>query len=181
MPLFFEISLYNSNFVSSFLCHLIPIWCNGTHIWVKVFKNGPSKICGRQPLKFFLILTRITDRKFPCLYVHVYQIIKNRGPGPYNSLRHADNRQYFSGRSLTWNRREPHMFYLAREVGKIWRCSCWEKGNFIMINEFKYCQTSKIWPSPLSLHFTVPLMIQWMLSTILKTSKKVYVEMFFDM
>ena len=22
-------------------------------IWVKVFKNGPSKICGRQPLKNF--------------------------------------------------------------------------------------------------------------------------------
>ena len=21
------------------------------HIWDKVFKNGPSKICGRQPLK----------------------------------------------------------------------------------------------------------------------------------
>ena len=35
--------------------------------------------------------------------------------------------------------------------GKIWTCSCWEKGNFIMINEFKYGQTWKIWPSPLSL------------------------------
>ena len=23
----------------------------GTSIWDKVFKNGPSKICGRQPLK----------------------------------------------------------------------------------------------------------------------------------
>ena len=22
-----------------------------THIWDKVFKNGPSDICGRQPLK----------------------------------------------------------------------------------------------------------------------------------
>ena len=22
------------------------------HKWVKVFKNGPSKICGRQPLKY---------------------------------------------------------------------------------------------------------------------------------
>ena len=28
------------------------------------------------------------------------------------------------GLSLTRNRREVHMFYLAREVGKIWRCSC---------------------------------------------------------
>ena len=24
---------------------------NSTFTWVKVFKNGPSKICGRQPLK----------------------------------------------------------------------------------------------------------------------------------
>ena len=23
-------------------------------IWVKVFKNGPSKICGRQPLKILI-------------------------------------------------------------------------------------------------------------------------------
>ena len=71
------------------------------------------------------LLTRITDRKIPSLYPHVYHVIKNRGPGPYNSLRHADNRKYFS---LTRNR---------REVGKIWRCSCREKGYFIMSNEFK--------------------------------------------
>ena len=44
--------------------------------------------------------------------------MKNRGPGPCNSLRHADNREYFSGLSLMRNRREAHMFYLAREVGK---------------------------------------------------------------
>ena len=25
--------------------------CSSMYIWVKVFKNGPSKICGRQPLK----------------------------------------------------------------------------------------------------------------------------------
>ena len=44
------------------------------------------------------------------------------------------------------------MFYLAaKEVGKIWTCSCWEKGNFIMINEFRYGQAWKNWPSPLSL------------------------------
>ena len=49
-----------------------------------------------------------------------------------------------------WNWREAHMFYLVKEVGKFWRCSCCEKGNFIMINEFKYGQTWKIWPFPLS-------------------------------
>ena len=55
------------------------------------------------------------------------------------------------------NWREAHMFYLAREVGKIWRCSCWEKGNFIMINKFKYCQTWKFDRLYLVYHFTVPL------------------------
>ena len=51
------------------------------------------------------ILTRITDCKISCVYIHVYQIIKNRGPGPYNSLRHADNGKYFSGLSLTRSQR----------------------------------------------------------------------------
>ena len=31
------------------------------------------------------------------MYINVYQIIKNQDLGPYNSLRHADNRKYFSG------------------------------------------------------------------------------------
>ena len=97
------------------------------------------------------MLTRITDWKIPCVYIHVYQITKNWGPGPYNSLRHADNRKYFLGLTLMWNRREAHMFYLARKVRRIWRCSCLEKGDFIMINEFKYCQTWTFWPCSLSL------------------------------
>ena len=97
------------------------------------------------------ILTRVTDQKILSVYIHIYQIINNWGPGLYNSLCHTDNRKYFSGLSLTWNWREVHMFYLVREVGKIWTCSCWEKGNFIMINEFEYGQTWKIWSSPLSL------------------------------
>ena len=64
------------------------------------------------------MLTRITERKIPCVYIYAYRITKNGGPGPYNSLRHADNKIYFSGLSLTRNRREAHMFYLARDVGK---------------------------------------------------------------
>ena len=64
------------------------------------------------------MLARITKREIPCVYIHVYQITKNRGPGPYNSLCPADNRRYFSSLSLTRNRREAHMFYLAREVAK---------------------------------------------------------------
>ena len=74
------------------------------------------------------ILTRITDRKIPCVYIHVYHIIKYWEPGPYNSLRHADNRKYFSGLSVTQNRKEAHMFYLVTEEIRIWRRSCWEKG-----------------------------------------------------
>ena len=66
------------------------------------------------------MLTRITDRKIPCVYIHVYQITKNWGPGPYSSLRYADNRRYFSGLSQARNRREAQMFYLAREVEKFW-------------------------------------------------------------
>ena len=37
------------------------------------------------------------DHKIPCVYIHVYQIVKSRGPGPYNLLRHADNRNIFRG------------------------------------------------------------------------------------
>ena len=43
---------------------------------------------------------------------------------------------------LTQNRREAHMFYLAREVGKFGHVLAKKKvANFIMINEFKYGQT----------------------------------------
>ena len=87
------------------------------------------------------MLTRITDWKILCVYIHVYWITKNWGPGPYNSLHHADNRRYFLGLSLMQNQREAHMFYLAREVGKSGHVLA---GNFIMIDEFKYDQTWKI-------------------------------------
>ena len=61
------------------------------------------------------MLTKIAERKIPCVYIHAYQITKNWGPGPYNSLRHADNRRYFLGLS---NAKSKRSFYLAREVGK---------------------------------------------------------------
>ena len=69
-------------------------------------------------------MTRITDRKIPCVYSCLSNKKKNRGPGPYNSKCHVDNRKCFLGLFLTGNQGEAHMFYLAREVGKIWRCSC---------------------------------------------------------
>ena len=39
------------------------------------------------------------------MYIHVYQIMKNQGPGPYNSLHHTDNSKYFSDLSLNRNPR----------------------------------------------------------------------------
>ena len=92
--------------------------------------------------------TRITDRKIQCGYIHVYQITKNWGPGPY--LHHADNRKYFLCPSLTQNWSEAH-FLLGEGRGKNLDIFLLRKGNFIMINEFRYVQTWKIWLSPLSL------------------------------
>ena len=61
------------------------------------------------------MLTRIT--------AHVYHVMKNRRPGPYNSSRHADNRKSFSGLSLTRNRREAHVLFVEGR-GENMRCSC---------------------------------------------------------
>ena len=120
---------------------------------------SPKKIIehGNQILKYkekvtqtrkINILTRIRPED---LYIHIYQIIKSPGTGPHNSLRHTDNRKYFSGLFLTRNRKKAHMFHMVREVGKLWRCSCWEKGNLTIINQFKYGQPWKIWLSSLNL------------------------------
>ena len=80
------------------------------------------------------MLTRITAQKIMCVYILCVYI---------------DSTRYFLGLSLMRNQREKHII-LGERLGKIWICSCWEKGNFIMINEFKYGQTWKIWPSPFS-------------------------------
>ena len=95
------------------------------------------------------MLTRITDQKILCVYIHVYQITKNWGPGRYNSLRHADNEIFFGSLFNVKLKGCAHVL-LGKESGKIWTCSCWGKAKF-MINDFKYGQTWKIWPSPLSL------------------------------
>ena len=64
------------------------------------------------------ILTRMADRNIPCVRcIHVYQIIKNRGPGPYNFLRHADNRKYFLGLSNAKSKESAHIL-LGKENGK---------------------------------------------------------------
>ena len=89
--------------------------------------------------KFLLILVTnlyFTDRNW--IFKTVY------------SLRYADNRKYFSGLSLTRNRREAHVLPGERR-GENLDMFLLRKGNFIMINEFRYGQTWKIWLSPLSL------------------------------
>ena len=53
-------------------------------------------------------MTRFTNQKIQCIYIDVYQIIKNWGPGPYNYLWHADNSKYFLDLSLMQNWSEAH-------------------------------------------------------------------------
>ena len=106
------------------------------------------------------ILTRITGWKVTCVYIHIYQIKKNWGPGPYNSLRHADNRKYFSDLSLMRNRREAHMFYLAREVGKFGDVLAEKKVTLSRLMNSNMVKPEKFHHLHLVYHFTVPLNIR---------------------
>ena len=62
-------------------------------------------------------MTRFTDQKVQCVYIHVCQIIRNQGPGPFNLLRHAESRKYFSSLSLMQNQREAQVL-LGEGSGK---------------------------------------------------------------
>ena len=88
-------------------------------------------------------MTRNTNQKIIYIYSCVSNDIKS----------HTHDRKYFLGLSLTRNQREACTIHLVKKVREIWRYSCWEKGNFILICEFKFGQTWKIWPSTLSLSF----------------------------
>ena len=59
------------------------------------------------------------------------------------------------------NQNEAHMFHLARELEKTWRCSCWEKGKFILIPKFKYRKPQKFVHLHLGYRFTVPLRLPY--------------------
>ena len=52
------------------------------------------------------------------MYIHVYQIIKNRGPGPHNSLHHPDNRKKILGLSLNMKSKGSAHVLLCKESRK---------------------------------------------------------------
>ena len=62
------------------------------------------------------MLAGIAGRGIPCVYVYRVAGDWGIGPGPYGSLRRADNGGYFSGLSVARGR-GGRMFCLAREVG----------------------------------------------------------------
>ena len=86
------------------------------------------------PLKSYFLEIRIDS---------VNQILKNKEKGscPYKSLRHADNKIFF--RSLSNAKLEGSAHVLLGEgKGKNLDMFLLTKGNFIMINEFRYT----LWP-----------------------------------
>ena len=98
------------------------------------------------------MLAGIAGRGIPCVYVYRVAGDWGIGPGPYGSLRRADNGGYFSGLSVARGQGGGGACFAWRGKWEgVWTCSCWEKGNFLMINEFKYGQAWNIWPSPLGL------------------------------
>ena len=103
------------------------------------------------------MLSRITDWNIPCVCTPVYQITKNWGPGPYNSLHHADNRRYFSGLPLTWNLMEVYIFYLARGLGKFGHVLAEKKVTLQWLMNSNMVKHEKFGHLHLVYHFTVPL------------------------
>ena len=103
------------------------------------------------------MLTSVTDWNIPCVYIHVYWVTKNWRPGPYNLLRHADNRRDFLGLCLMQNWSEAHHVLLGNGSGKIWTWSSWEKGNFKWWMNSDMVKPEKFGHLHLVYHFTVPL------------------------
>ena len=93
------------------------------------------------------------------------KVIKNWGSGSYNSLCHTDNRKYFSGLSLPWNQREVHIICLAKDEGKIWTCSCWEKVTLEWLMNSDMVKPEKFHHLHLAYHFTVPLITNTLSNT----------------
>ena len=93
-----------------------------------------------------------------CVYTHVYRVIKNWGPGPYNSLRHADKRKYILG--LSYSKSKGSTCVRSTWWGK------WEKGGYVLAEKkvtLSWLMNSdmvKSWKFDhlhLVNHFTVPL------------------------
>ena len=63
------------------------------------------------------MLAGVAGRGISCVYVYRVAGYWGIGPGPYGSLRRADNGGYFSGLSVARGQGGGRMFCLAREVG----------------------------------------------------------------
>ena len=86
------------------------------------------------------MLTRVTDRKIPCVCIHVNRIIKIEDLVCIILYVTLIIEGIF--RVLSKAKLKGSANVLLGEGGwKIWTCSCWEKDNFITINEFKYGKT----------------------------------------
>ena len=105
------------------------------------------------------ILTRITDRKIPFVYIHVFQIVKNRGPGPYNLQRHAGNRKYFSGLSLMEVEGKRTCFTWRRKWEKFGDVPAEEKVTLSRLMNSNMVKREKRHYLHLFYHFTVPLIL----------------------
>ena len=81
---------------------------------------------------------------------------KNRGPGPYNYLCHADNRKYISGLSLTQNWRKAHMFYWWGKWEIFWDVLAEKKVTLSWLLNSNMVKPEKV-SLYLVYHFTVPL------------------------
>ena len=122
------------------------------------------------------MLTRITNQKILCVYIHVYRITKNWGPGPYNYLPHAYNRRYYSDLSLTRNRSEAHKFYLAGEIEKFGHVLAEKKVILWWLMNSNMVKPEKFGHLHLVYHFKIPLR-----TSILKNiCKRLLLEVFYN-
>ena len=69
--LFFSCNTWNNVFQLYDYFHILYLFCL-LFIWVKVFHNGPSKICGRQPLKNSAHAGHITSKYLKVVWHKFY-------------------------------------------------------------------------------------------------------------
>ena len=99
-------NLFVISVLSHFTCQNIIMLCS--NVWMKVFKNGPSKICGRQPLKHLkwygllkwtIIADHITSN-FLKAVSHTFYLVHSEYLDPYGSKLWEECRNYIRGRDI---------------------------------------------------------------------------------